>query len=316
MWSNGEDFNSEGKQVRLYQPILYGRKVEQHSLTASFVGGKSEHVTTICSGCQRPQYLIAQLFAPSVPIGSSNKAVEQIDRTFQVFACNRSECIRSLFTSNEESQNKLCYGGKGVITCIRLDSSKIHLSKTETPTEVIHSASNWECNDVEKSTNNDWDAEDSDLGDLADKLAELESGKMKMKQPEREQNNVAIHEKESNSPKNEVFPCYELHSLHEPPSTRNKNVEMDMDDVGITGSDDKIQKLLEKYMAEEEDEDILQALRGSVNGGSSTQRGRRGERDERLSAEDRILLTFTDRLKRCPKQVLRYAYGGEPLWSM
>ena len=67
--------------------------------------------------------------------------------------------------------------------------------------------------------------------------------------------------------------------------------------------------MLARYMAEEDDPEILQALKGvSVGGG--------GEEDERLSVEDRVLLGFQDRLKRAPRQVVRYARGGIPLWSI
>ena len=40
------------------------------------------------------------------------------------------------------------------------------------------------------------------------------------------------------------------------------------------------------------------------------------ERDERLSIMDRALFTYTDRLKRMPRQVLRHGCGTIPLWSM
>ena len=40
------------------------------------------------------------------------------------------------------------------------------------------------------------------------------------------------------------------------------------------------------------------------------------EEDERLSEEDRILRGFQDRQRRAPRQVIRYASGGEPLWSI
>lgn len=40
------------------------------------------------------------------------------------------------------------------------------------------------------------------------------------------------------------------------------------------------------------------------------------EEDERLSEEARILLGFQDRLRRAPRQVVRYAPGGKPLWSI
>ena len=123
------------------------------------------------------------------------------------------------------------------------------------------------------------------------------------------------------------FPCFVLHSLQEP-STVRISQQMDPDDVGLgnfgrNGSrrdDAKIQQMLAQYMQEEDDEELLTMLRGESNGNRSstntTSAIKSGERDERLSATDRALLQYTDRLKRSPQQVLRYAHGGTPLWSM
>ena len=96
----------------------------------------------------------------------------------------------------------------------------------------------------------------------------------------------------------------------------------DSDDVGLGNGgrnckdDAKIQQMLAQYMKDEDDEDILALLRGDGAGAGNNSNFQSGERDERLSATDRALLQFTDRLKRCPRQVLRYAHGGTPLWSM
>jgi hypothetical protein len=117
------------------------------------------------------------------------------------------------------------------------------------------------------------------------------------------------------------FPCYEIYAVQEPPSAVKKDEIMhdDEDDVGMLASgtsDTKIQQMLAKYMAEEEDEGILAALRGEVGNSSSGGRGRTAEEDERLAPEDHALLTFTDRIKRAPRQIARYAVGGIPLWSV
>jgi len=85
---------------------------------------------------------------------------------------------------------------------------------------------------------------------------------------------------------------------------------MDEDDVGMaTGSDAKIQAMLARYMAEEDDEEILSSIRGSVGGGGT-------EKDEKMPEDDRAMLTFTDRVKRVPRQVLRCAKDGTPIWSV
>ena len=72
----------------------------------------------------------------------------------------------------------------------------------------------------------------------------------------------------------------------------------------------------------EEDEEILSALNGghlASNKDLSHVAGKGssgGERYERLSPEERAFLAFSNRLKRAPRQVVRYAYGGFPLWSV
>ena len=101
-----------------------------------------------------------------------------------------------------------------------------------------------------------------------------------------------------------------LKHQHEPLAP-NKPIEED--DVGLSASDDKIRNMLARYMAEEEDEDILAALQGSTGAGGG---GGMGEEDERLSEEERLLLGFQDRVRRVPRQILRYARGGQPLWSI
>lgn len=127
--------------------------------------------------------------------------------------------------------------------------------------------------------------------------------------------------------KRNCFPCFVLHSFQEPFTVRSSQ-QVDPDDVGLgnfgrNGSrrdDAKIQQMLAQYMQEEDDEELLTMLRGESNGNSSSTATisaiKSEERDERLSATDRALLQYTDRLKRSPQQVLRYAHGGTPLWSM
>ena len=112
------------------------------------------------------------------------------------------------------------------------------------------------------------------------------------------------------------------------------------DEVGLSGNSkndqQKIQRMLQQYMEEmEDDTDLLHLLQQqqqqhsakshpSQYHGTSKQKElqqhRSGERDERLSDLDRALFTYTDRLKRIPRQVMRHAGGGGhasvPIWSM
>jgi hypothetical protein len=281
MW-RGEDFNENGEAVRLYQPILYGKKPIQDDPTCSFIGGQSS-TPLRCSSCQDPLFLLVQLYIPS----QSN------NRTLQIFCCNRASCTEALFLPKEKGK---LVDGSGVVVCKRIVTET-----SPAPPKEIKS------DDRDVPDSNDWTVESVDeegeMQSLEAKLAAMETMPTKSK---------PVVEKKGHKPveSSNAFPCFLIHSQQEPPATRP--VE-DEDDVGMTGSDDKIQKMLERYMMEEEDEEILTALRGSVESSSG---GRGGEKDERLSAADRALLTFSDRLKRWPRQVLRYAYNGVPLWSM
>jgi len=205
--------------------------------------------------------------------------------------------------------------------------------------------------DSDDGNNKDDDDDDDDNEYLEQQIAALEL-RAKLKQPEEgdsrdfvsksaKQNSKKISN--NNNKSNQLdngFPVFEIHSLLEPPGKKHQNDnkedyddeedydEEDMIGSTVTGgsSDAKIQQMLAKYMAEEEDEDILRALRGSSGNGGCTVAAAggggggntkiRGEKDERLKPSDRALLTFTDRIKRSPRQVLRYAPGGVPLWSL
>jgi len=281
--------NEEGEAVRLYSPIICGRKPDPSDLTCSFIGGDAAVADSSCLVCQQPLQLLVQLSIP-------NSSVDDPSRTLRVSACNRASCIQSLF---KEGDGKLSYGGGGVVRCRRLSVTADPTGKGDYSAEIATFAI---------SKENDWTVDSGgDMDDLEAKLAAMETSKQTLK--------TKLQSAPKKTKTKRVLPCYELSALQEPGGRRTEG--MDDDDVGLSGGDkdDKIQQMLARYMAEEEDEDILSALRGAngaVNGGG----GGRGERDERLSAEDRALLTFSDRLKRSPRQVLRYAHGGAPLWSM
>jgi len=128
------------------------------------------------------------------------------------------------------------------------------------------------------------------------------------------------------------FPEYDLELFDEPyPMGRKKyNVassgldddeddEFGYEDVGA-GEDSSIQNILSKYLQEEQDADILAALqKQSSSSVATTSEGRAtaadGEKYEKVPPVQRAFLTFQDRMKRAPRQSVRYAYGGQPLWS-
>ena len=198
---------------------------------------------------------------------------------------------------------------------------------------------------------NDWTVDDDDMqGDtdmdaLEAKLASMESAsankasesKKKSSNPKAEMKTAAVKGGENSTTTttttttdassgtasafpSSTFACFELHSMQEPPARR---AVMDEDDVGICASgasNDKIQQMLARYMDEEEDEDILSMLRNERGRGSgsdnSASNANIAESDPGVSPQDRALLRFTDRLQRSPRQVLRYAYNGQPMWSV
>jgi hypothetical protein len=106
------------------------------------------------------------------------------------------------------------------------------------------------------------------------------------------------------------LPLLSLYSTQEPPS---RMTDADARDVGLHGTSHRqIQELLNRYLAAEDDTNLVQMLRGKTGTGT----GGSQEVDQDLTAAEFALLQFSDRIKRAPRQVLRYARGGEPLWSM
>ena len=349
MWSGGDDYNEQGEAVRLYQPILYGRKALQDDITCSYVGGRASatdntsDTTPICTLCKEPLLLLTQLHVPKFRMqpspSSTTTSGDEVDRTLQVFACNQAACINKLFVEG----NKLV-DGSGIVICRRtiVDAAVKNKSKrmgscshsAGVATTVESSSSDWAVEEPKTAATdgvNDWaDGNDNgewgnsnDMQDLEAKFVAMETAKESVRgktasatpMAQTQQSGVSTADMTVENAKQQPpsFPCFLLHSLQEPAAARLPGA--DDDDVGITGSDDKIQQMLARYMSEEDDEDILAALQGSVGGGKSGSSGG-AEKDERLSANERAMLTFSDRMKRCPRQVLRYAYGGEPLWSM
>lgn len=88
-------------------------------------------------------------------------------------------------------------------------------------------------------------------------------------------------------------------------------------------------ELLQSYIRQEEEEksadvsDLRRIIAGTKNSkGNSADTGvtganaTSGESYERTPAQQRQFMRFQKRVSRCPLQVLRYEYGGEPLWPM
>jgi len=129
--------------------------------------------------------------------------------------------------------------------------------------------------------------------------------------------------KDSNDNDNaQVFPRYLLEMYDEPSGNQSNSIPNDDDsdfdeNIGVANKDDAIvNKLLLKYMEEEDDVEILAAIRGRNSESVSGICGDKVEKYERLPPENRVFLAFTDRIKRAPHQIVRYGYGAGAIWSL
>ena len=233
---------------------------------------------------------------------------EKNDRFVCLFACPKEECFGQL-----QFDKGFSSGGQGLVKCMVRSvpvENSAEVSKSAAQLPVAPTKASWYSDD------NDWGMNDDDNSNA------LEEAVAAMEQNLDADGALASLKKQSNKPSksrekpksNETlqsgFGCCLLTKQNEPLPARPM---LEEDDVGMGVSDEKIRNMLARYMAEEEDEDILAALQGTELGGGG---GGKGEEDERLSEEDRILRGFQDRLRRVPRQVLRYALGGMPLWSV
>lgn len=143
------------------------------------------------------------------------------------------------------------------------------------------------------------------------------------------QSNTSNNDDEENKIPSYSFPIHELETYNEPSSKIEGMQQMEEDDddmIGLSSNgrdDSKVQRMLSSYLKEEEDETVKAMIGGntksSSKGSTSTTGGKQmghDEKYERLPPDDRAFLSFTDRIKRAPYQVARYAYDGVPMWSM
>eukprot|EP00977_Amphora_coffeiformis_P021079 scaffold8817_cov124-Amphora_coffeaeformis.AAC.2 len=284
MWSGNEECNDEGQPVRLYQPIQYGgSNVRSDDPTASFIGGPAS-TSRQCPCCKQHLVTLVQLHIPAT------------ERALRVEACNSASCFRTLF-----EWSKFHFGGNGIVACERLVAKK----NQGPPTTSVVVESKVETKSIPVD---DWgisgDAE-SGMDDLEAKLAAMEAGGPK--EPVAKESKPSSVSKKTDDAQS-VLPKMALHSTQEPPA---RTVSVDPRDVGLYGTSNlKIEQMLARYLEDEEDQDIVQMLKGSGSAGTGGQ-----EPDQDLTEDEMALLKFSDRLKRSPRQVIRYAYGGEPLWS-
>ena len=301
MWSNNDDYSESGEPVKLYIPTKGPPRKSNTAPLESHIGGhacidQDEEVPPKCGTCQSSMFLLVQLRLK----GKSE------DRFLCVYGCPRADCFEQI-----TFENGFASGGQGVLCCQRRQKAVVIPEKPSVPVAPVKSSWYDDDDDDNDDDDNDWTTGNTNISNLENAVAameaNLEDGALFAKPKE----NHPVKEKEHKKQSSESFDCYLLNEQDEPPAPRQ---QIEEDDVGLSASDDKIRNMLARYMAEEEDEDILAALRGAdIAGGGG---GAGGEADERLSDEDRILLGFQDRLRRIPRQVVRYARGGTPLWSI
>jgi pre-rRNA-processing protein TSR4 len=298
MWSGNEECNEEGEPVRLYQPIQYGRTgVEPDDLTASYIGGPL-HPHRRCPLCQESLVSVVQLH------------VSQANRTLRLWACNRSSCWRTLVATSKLHVG----GGRGIVVAESLEVPAETVTATAPKPKSI--VPRMATADTTCTTADDWGdvgGDASGLEDLEAKLASMETKKTPSKKSVKTKATTGTTQLPSAAAAGTSLfslPLLSLYSTQEPPS---RTTAVDARDVGLHGTSHRqIQDMLNRYLAAEDDTNLVQMLRGKT--GADT--GGSQETDQDLTAADFALLQFSDRIKRAPRQVLRYARGGEPLWSM
>jgi hypothetical protein len=236
------------------------------------------------------------------------------DRYVCIFVCPNEECFRQL-----QFDRGFSSGGQGLFKCMERSVPVESSASTTISAHTVNIATKvaWYSDDNDNKEEDDWGMDgDDDTNALERAVAAMEenldAGGALSSLNKIPSKKLFTNEKKSRSGETlqDAFGCYLLKIQDEPLPARPIIEE---DDVGMVESDEKIRNMLARYMAEEEDEDILAALRGTEFGSGG---GGKGEEDERLSDEDRILRGFQDRLRRMPRQVVRYARGGLPIWSL
>ena len=316
-----------------------------------------------CQRCHLPMLLVAQVNAPvecldldrSLYVFGCNRA--ECWREATQGAANEN------YTS-ADSRSQFMVGGGGVVRCLRSQEISMANTTSDGNADTNNAAftsinssqappgdsSGWGVDDCDDGDtfDNDWGADDwgesshpNNKDDTMDDLEAMltacemkEESKATKSKGKKNASKTNIDSKDGkiqlqvHGPAIHQFSRYAL-DMYDEPYVHATHHETDGDDdddaIGTSGaSDDKIQKMLSRYLKDEEDHDIVQALGGAASSstpsaktGSSGGGGSGGgEKYERLPPEERAFLAFTDRIKRSPEQVLRYAYGGVPMWSV
>jgi hypothetical protein len=174
---------------------------------------------------------------------------------------------------------------------------------------------------------------------------EMESQEQQQQQQSSLNNKAAPHKNKSASiikktnhpivmPLPTCLPCFELDWIDEPEGYDDMEEYTSTSATNTTtatltenDSDSRIQNMLSKYYKSEEDTQLVETLRGLTTTSSSSAKANAAkvsadmeeDDDERvgqnLDAEDAVFCKFSKRVRREPQQVVRYAFGGQPMWS-
>lgn len=421
MWCDGKEENEDGEAVLLFQTVEQPntkksrsssqslKRTKNNDPSLSVLGGtssfypdddsfviKNHYDDNHCARCREPLYQIMQLNAP----------IQSLGRTLYVLGCNNASCYHEhMFSSksnnnksnsNDEKEEKFCFGGAGVIRCIRSqqptsnNGNHPEVSKEVVKKEIAQENSKdqfessiwWQGDNSENKSDGknadliqtDWGMDDVDDGgwgmkettastyvdmdntsnneanssleDLEAMLSAMERASIVTEttanananaRKKKEQANEIPKEKQTNKKQPTLqknsFSCFELEMFDEPQCSHltNKkhgyeNDSDDDDDVMQHNAKekDRIEALLSNYLQEEEDEELVNFLknkdRNNYENKNSASKNANAEGNtemyEKLSPKELAFQLFTNRLKRAPYQVARYAYGGIPIWSI
>lgn len=311
-----------------------------------------------CSKCNQVMNQIIQIYAPLEGLertlyifGCNNAAC--LSDTLEVEGINCS-CA----TGNDAENYRFHVGGAGVFKCLRSQTIKLEedteASFGQEGTDSIDKNKNlsseeenecggggWGAADDEDRgwgdmTDNGWgnsfsadedkSANDNDMNELEAMLSAIEAGndnkvsssgkrRRKKEADEKQNEQIGTIAKEFDN----CFPRYDL-DVYEEPECHDDD-DSDEEDIVVTSKESDVQKLLAKYLKEEEDSEIVSAINnpcgnnkggyGGANGNDNT-----GEKYERFPPLEKAFMTFTSRVRRAPKQCARYAYAQQPIWSM
>ena len=256
----------------------------------------------LCSACGAPLFLVAQLYAP-------------VDgpRALYIFGCNRQACA-------------------SVSSTWRVFRSQIASSAPSLPPPPPPAPSRGDADDDDGS----WslDADESALDAQIENLLRARDAQPPVPPPPPEAatdsggaagpatDPARCAVNREGPPATRCFPSFHVDVFAQPAPADGRDDDDDEDDEAGGESDAHIHAKLEDYLEREDNAELRALLRGSSRAtdceAAAVPHGDGDVPDsyEQLPAPMRAMLRFQRAVQGCPRQVVRYAYGGEPLWSV